>query len=147
MKGGWLVPGTVQGVEVEFLVDSGSDVTLVDSRFYDSIPAYARPHLDPTGCCLPTASGSPMAPVGEAHLKLGFGAQNWSYPFIVSELGSTKATIGNDFLREKECFLDMRLGILGIGNEKLLLQTERTTAACCRVRLAGPVEVPPGHEV
>ena len=73
MKGGWLVPGTVQGVEVEFLVDSGSDVTLVDSRFYDSIPAYARPHLDPRGCCLPTASGSPMAPVGEAHLKLGFG--------------------------------------------------------------------------
>ena len=146
LKGGWLVPGTVQGVEVEFLVDSGSDVTLVDSRFYDSIPAYARPHLDPTGCCLTTASGSPMAPVGEAHLKLGLGAQNWSYPFIVTELGSTKAIIGNDFLREKECFLDMRLGILGIGNEKLLLQTERT-ASCCRVRLAGPVEVPPGHEV
>ena len=70
-----------------------------------------------------------MAPVGEAHLKLGLGVQNWSYPFIVSELGSTKAIIGNDFLREKECFLDMRLGILGIGNEKLLLQTERT-ASC-----------------
>ena len=128
LKGGWLVPGTIQGVNVEMLVDSGSDVTLVDSRFYENIPAAARSKLNPSGCSLTTASGSPMTPVGEAHLHLKLGTQAWSYPFIISELGSTNAIIGNDFLRENGCFLDMRLGLLGIKNEKLLLRTEQTTA-------------------
>ena len=40
----------------------------------------------------------------------------------------------------------MRLGLLGIKNEKLLLRTEQTTA-CCRVRLAETVEIRPNHEV
>ena len=55
------------------LVDSGSDLTLVDSRFYDNIPVTARPRLSPSTCSLNTASGSLMTPVGEAcfHLKLG----------------------------------------------------------------------------
>ena len=146
LKGGWLVPGTIQGVNVEMLVDSGSDVTLVDSRFYENIPAAARPKLNPSDCSLTTASGSPMTPVGEAHLHLKLGTQAWSYPFIISELGSTNAIIGNDFLRENGCFLDMRLGLLGIKNEKLLLRTEQTTA-CCRVRLAETVAIRPNHEV
>ena len=47
-KGLWLVPGTVEGVKVEMLVDSGSDVALVDSKFYNSIPAAARPSLGPS---------------------------------------------------------------------------------------------------
>ena len=84
LKGGWLVPGTIQGVNVEMLVDSGSDVTLVDCRFYENIPAAARPKLNPTDCSLTTASGSPMTPVGEAHLHLKLGTQAWSYPFIFS---------------------------------------------------------------
>ena len=39
-----------------------------------------------------------MTPVGEAHLHLKLGTQAWSYPFIISELGSTNAITGNDFI-------------------------------------------------
>ena len=111
-----------------------------------TLPAAARPKLNPSNCSLTTASGSPMTPVGEAHLHLKLGTQAWSYPFIISEFGSTNTIIGNDFLRENGCFLDMRLGLLGIKNEKLLLRTEQTTA-CCRVRLAETVAIGPNHEV
>ena len=38
-KGLWLVPGTIEGVKVEMLVDSGSDRALVDSKFYNSMPS------------------------------------------------------------------------------------------------------------
>ena len=146
-KGGWLVPGVVEGVEVEMLVDSGSDVTLVDSRFYHSIPAYTKPRLVPSTCSLNTASGSAMSPEGEAKFQIKLDNQTWCYPVIVSKLGSTKVIIGNDFLTDNECLIDLRLGLLRIEDEKVLMRRERTAEFCCRVRLAEPVEIPPSHEV
>ena len=143
----WLVPGVVKGVEVEMLVDSGSDVTLVDSRFYHSIPAFARPRLVPSTCALNTASGSAMSPEGEAKFHIKLGNQTWCYPVIVSRLGLTKVIIGNDFLTDNECLIDLRLGLLRIEDEKVLMRRERKAEFCCRVPPAEPVEIPPSHEV
>ena len=119
-KGGWLVPGVVEGVEVEMLVDSGSDVTFVDSRFYHSIPASTRPGLVPSTCSLNTASGSAMSPEGEAKFQIKLGNQTWCYPVIVSRLGSTKVIIGNYFLTDNECLIDLRLGLLRIKMKRCL---------------------------
>ena len=69
-KGLWLVPGTIEGVKVEMLVDSGSDRVLVDSKFYNSIPAAARPRLGPSTWSVDTVSGSPIVAVGEADFQL-----------------------------------------------------------------------------
>ena len=88
-----------------------------------------------------------MTPVGEACFQLKLGTRMWHYPFIVSKLGSTKVIIGNDFLTENGCFLDLELGLLGIKDEKLLMRREGTAGSCCHVRLAEPVEILPNHEV
>ena len=146
-KGGWLVPGAVKGFEVEMLVESGSDVILVDSRFYHSIQAFTRPRLVPSTCFLNTASGSAMSPEREAKFQIKLGNQMWCYPVIVSRLGLTKFIIGNDFLTDNECLIDLRLGLLRIEDEKVLMRRERIAEFCCGVRLAEPVEIPPSHQV
>ena len=69
-----------------------------------------------------------MITSGEAHFKLQLGNSEWSYPFIVAELGmTTKADLGNNFLRDQESNIDMKLGVLTIDDETHLLQIECTT--------------------
>ena len=108
-KGLWLISGTIKGVKVEMLVDSGSDVALVDSKFYNSIPAAARPRLGPSTWSVDTTPGSPTVAIGEANFQLQLGNQTCSYPFVVAELGLTRISvvIGHDFLEDNKCLVDM----------------------------------------
>ena len=125
-KGLWLVPGTIEGVKVEMLVDSGSDRVLVDSKFYNSIPAAARPRLGRSTWSVDTVSGSPIVPIGEADFQLQLGNQTLSYPFVVADLGLRRISvvIGHDFLEDNKCLVDMGHGFLRIKNEKILMRRE-----------------------
>ena len=128
-KGLWLVPGTIEGVKVEMLVESGSDVALVDSKFYNSIPAAARPRLSPSTRSVDTVSGSPIVAIGEADFQLQLGNQTLSYPFVVADLGLRRISvvIGHDFLEDNKCLVDMGHGFLRIKDEKILMRRKFST--------------------
>ena len=123
-KGLWFVPGTIEGIKVEMLVDSGSDRALVDSKFYNSIPAAARPRLGPSTWSVNTISGSPVVAIGEADFQLQIGNQTLSYPFVVADLGLRRISvvIGHDFLEDNKCLVDMGRGFLRIKDEKILMR-------------------------
>ena len=106
------------------LVDSGSDVALVDSKFYNSIPAAARPRLGPSTWSVDTTSGSSIVAIGEADFQLQLGNQTLSYPFVVADLGLRRISvvIGHDFLEDNKCLVDMGHGFLRIRNEKILIR-------------------------
>ena len=125
-KGLWLVPGTIEGVKVEMFVDSGSDRTLVDSKFYNSIPAAARPRLSPSTWSVDTTSGSSIVAIGEAEFHLQLGNLTCSYPFVVADLGLERISvvIGLDFLEDSECLVDMGHGLLRIQDEKIPMRRE-----------------------
>ena len=125
-KGLWLVPGTIEGVKVEMLVDSGSDRTLVDSKFYNSISAATRPGLGPSTWSVDTTSGSPIVAIGEAEFHLQLGNLTCSYPFVVADLGMRRISvvIGLDFLEDSVCSVDMGHGLLRIQDEKILMRRE-----------------------
>ena len=125
-KGLWLVPGTIEGAKVEMLVDSGSDRALVDSKFYNSIPAAARPRLGPSTWSVDTTSGSPIVAIGEAEFHLQLGNQTCSYPFGVAdlELGRISVVIGLDFLENHGCLVDMGHGLLRMQDENILMRRE-----------------------
>ena len=122
----WLVIGTIEGVKVEMLVDSGSDRALVDSKFYNSIPAAARPRLGPSKWSVDTTSGSPIVSIGEADFQLQLGNQTCSYPFVVAHLGLGRISvvIGFDFLEDSECLVHMGHGLLRIQDEKIPMRRE-----------------------
>ena len=128
-RGLWLVPGTIEGVKVEMLVDSGSDRALVDSKFYNSIPAAARPRLGPSTWSVDTTSGSPIVAIGEAEFHLQLGNLTCSYPFVVADLGLRRISvvIGLVFLEDSECLVDMGHGLLRIQDEKILMRREFST--------------------
>ena len=108
---------------LDLLIESGSDVTLIDVEIYNEIPESVRPLLKETETNLSTASGSPMTTSGQAHFKLQLGNSERSYP---------------------ESNIDMKC--VTIDDETHLLQIERT-ATCCRVRLTDSAEILPQHEM
>ena len=125
-KGLWLVLWTIEGIKVEMLVDSGSDRALVDSKFYNSIPAAARPKLGPSTWSVDTTAGSPIVAIGEAEFHLQLGNLTCSYPFVVADLGLGRISvvIGLHFLEDSECLVDMGHGLLRIQDEKILMRRE-----------------------
>ena len=38
LKGGYVASGSIQAMSVDLLIDSGSDVTLIDVEVYNQIP-------------------------------------------------------------------------------------------------------------
>ena len=83
----------------------------MDSKFYNSIPAAARPRLGPSTWSVDTTSGSPIMAIGEADFQLQLGNQTCSYPFVVADLGlRISVVIGLDFLKDNECLVDMERG-------------------------------------
>ena len=60
IKGGYVASGLIQGMPVDLLIDSGSDVTLIDIEVCNQIPESVRHLLNETETNLSTASGSPM---------------------------------------------------------------------------------------
>ena len=125
-KGLWLVPGAIEGVKVEMLVDSGSDRALVDSKFHNSIPAAARPRLRPSTWSVDMTSGSPIVAIGEAEFHLQLRNLTCSYPLVVADLGLGRISvvIGLDFLEDHGCLVDMQHGLLRIQDEKILMRRE-----------------------
>ena len=145
MQGGRTLTGIIAGDEVNLLVDSGSDVTLLDPAVYNQIKAEHKPQLTEVNCSLNTVSGDRMESYGVADFELTLGQQIWQYPFVVAQMGSIAGILGNDCLRENNCCLDMGFGTLKVNGEVLLLRTERT-GSCCRVRLMETVKIPAEHE-
>ena len=136
--------GIIAGVEVDLLVDTGSDVTLLDPAVYNQIKREHKPELTEVNCSLNTASGDRMESFGAADFELTLGQQSWEYPFVVAQMGPIARILGNNFLRENNCCLDMGLGTLKVNREVLLLRTERT-GSCCRV-MSRPVQEVNTHE-
>ena len=79
IKGGYVDSGLIQGMPVDLLIDSGSDVTLIDVEIYNQIPESVRPLLTETETNLSTASGSPMTTSGQARFELQLGNSEWSW--------------------------------------------------------------------
>ena len=76
IKGGYLIHGKIQGMAVDLLIDSGSDLTLIDIETFNSIPESARPWLQETQVRLSTASGSAMSTRGRPCFAFRLGTAN-----------------------------------------------------------------------
>jgi hypothetical protein len=63
---GLYVPGRVQGVPVEFLIDSGAIISIISSKVYKAIPGKVRPGLRRWINDTVTADGIPLVVQGVA---------------------------------------------------------------------------------
>ena len=94
--------GYVHGTPVNFLVDTGADVTIISPRAYRSIPETTRPELRPTSLTLKLADGSPFPFMGRGVFEVRLGTKTVEHEVWVADVEGD-AILGLEFLRRHQC--------------------------------------------
>ena len=67
-RNGLFVPGTIEGVPVSMLIDSGAAVTVISPRIYAKMSAHVKKGLTATKWCVRSASGDNLSVEGHVEL-------------------------------------------------------------------------------
>ena len=113
---GMYVKGKVGHNEVEILIDSGANISIINYEAYGRMDHEERPVLKVYGIPMVTADGTPMKVYGYADFVFEIGDEPCSYasPLCVADVG-VDMILGYDFLRRYEAVIDMGKSRLGRG--------------------------------
>ena len=148
--GHWFLEGWIGDHAVDFLVDSGSAVTALSCRFYQTLLNAGAPVgvLRPTDRRLRGANGSPIAILGCSSCMVSFLGLRTEFPVLVCDL-STDAIIGTDTLGSiLPHTLDIKKGLLFTEGGVSLQLHHRDAALSGRVFTVGQLHcsIPPCSE-
>jgi len=130
----WCVGSKVQGLDVEFLVDTRASVSILSSELFESIPRDQRPLLRPCKN-LRVANRGLMTLCGKADFVVEMNGQKCIIPLIVANTKNLRGTLGIDFLSQSGCVIDVSRGVLRIGSEDILMD-QIDGQGCMRIVLA-----------
>ena len=144
---GPLVTGSVFGVEVTFLVDTGANVTILKPSVVNKIPVLERPSLERVDTTILLANGSSLPFQGRGHFSIRIGDQQVEHDKWVAEI-ELDGIIGMDFFKKHNCRL-----ILGQGRSELTLSGNVTGCKgidqlpkCARIPAKVTTVIPPRSE-
>ena len=146
--GHWFLEGWIGDHAVDFLVDSGSAVTALSCKFYQTLLKAGAPVgvLRPTDRRLRGANGSPIAILGCSSCMVSFLGLRTEFPVLVCDL-STDAIIGTDTLGSiLPHTLDIKNGLLFTEGGVSLQLHSRDAALSGRVFTVGHCSIPPCSE-
>ena len=144
----WHVQGTIEKLHADFLVDTGSTYTVIDKDFYELIPEFERPPLQPIKLKLKSANGEMLRVYGQADLNLGIGNHCFKYPVKVVALGDRTAILGLDFMNQEDCVLHLAHGLLQIKSQGFKVSLKKSEDNfCARVQVSDTIHVPAWHEM
>lgn len=147
--GGYHVVGSVDGVQVSLLLDTGAAVTVLREDTWSQVTAKNPQALRPwSAVTLVSAGGTPLTVRGCASVQLELGGEEFMVEIVVVSPLTSEAILGLDFLREHEASIDLasrRLHLKGNGCNILLNDptAAREHALEHPVCVARTVEVPP----
>ena len=129
------------------LVDTGSDVTILQKQLFDQCFADSIQEPDPVRSTLITATGESANFYGKVNVNFRIGNRDFIHDVYIADI-KTDGILGLDFLSKYECSIQLGQSSMQIGQEKVPCygNSDLTTPMCCRVCIAEDVEVPPESE-
>ena len=125
----WFLMGWAEDMEVEFMIDTGCQVTILATLVFERMCAadpQVRFRLRPCGRRLVSADSSPLTVKGELELNVVFLGLSCDMLFVVASIGSD-GLLGTEALQS--CLphqLDLRTGqLLAEGRSTLQLHQQR----------------------
>jgi len=125
----------LDGVNREFLLDSGYDMTLLPSHF-------VRTHkMRKSDKKVHAANGAEIIIMGEVTVELQLSDMCIRTEALVSEF-VTEAMLGYDWLVSNDCYWGFRTGQVMIRNKVFPLEARSPAHKCCRVVAQSKVVIP-----
>ena len=98
-RNGLFLPGTIEGVPISMLIDSGAAVTVFSPRIYAKMSAQVKKRLTATKWCVRSAGGDNLSVEGQVELKLQTGQSAWPLTVLVADI-EEDGILGMDCLGE-----------------------------------------------
>ena len=146
----WFLTGWAEEVEIEFMIDTGCQVTILATSVFERMCAadpQVRSRLRPCGRRLVSADSSQLTVTGELELTIVFPGLSCDMLFVVASIGSD-GLLGTEALQS--CWphqLDLHMGQLWAeGRSTLHLHQQRLTPnvkGCLKIS----VLLPPDSEI
>ena len=148
MEEGYFVPAVVANMPLTFLVDTGSNITILSKDLLDVWPQEHFPNLTPVSIQLVTATGECSPFYGKAEIQFTIGNQNLSHEILFADI-KNDGILGVDFLSANRCDVLLSKDHLVLNGEKITCyrSTKDVNPNCCRIALTENVHVPPGSEM
>ena len=148
VTGGYRLTGSINGTNINLLLDTGAAVTLLREDVWKQLAP--KPHsLEPwPGATLVSAGGMPLTVHGCACVNLNLGGRDFKTGMVVVSPLTSEAILGIDFLQGQQAVIDLGCGRLCLKESgcEILLDALPQTLSCTHsqpARTFETVEVPP----
>ncbi|KAL5016451.1 hypothetical protein ScPMuIL_006040, partial [Solemya velum] len=132
--------------KLRFLVDTGSDVTVISVQEFETIFKQNNITLSNEDTSFKTANGEYLQITGSCEINLSIGSCVYPHKVLVANIAE-KAILGNDFLRQYRVVIDLSRNKLKISTNTVQLYCDEGSFQCCKVTAAGNFVMPPESEV
>ena len=105
-KSGWYINSNIQDKPIEFLVDCGSDCTLIDEAVFSSFSPESEIYLTPVSADFVLADGSPLEVFGEFTGIISIRGKPYWQNVVVANLSGLSGILGLDFIEDHDVRLD-----------------------------------------
>ena len=121
----------MNGSGVNFVVNSGSTVTVISTKVYDKISESRKPALKGVHEHFILADGGSMRVQGRCDASLMFSHIEVDHEVVVADI-KAEGLLGSDFMMQHNCVLDFRKGVLEVDVKVVRVREESVCRQCGR---------------
>ena len=142
----WYLSTHIDGVSVQFLVDSVANPNLLSVEVFQELSDEVRAQLEPVQTKLLAANDRQIETFGQVTLQFESQGQAFCEKFVVADLGPLQGILGMRFLRNVNAFMGFREGVLCCSESRLQLESCESSPVF-HVKLVSPVTIAAEHGV
>lgn len=136
---GVYISGFLNGLSIDFLIDSGSTSNIISSKTYELLPENSKPELARSDLVL---QGVQLQTLGIAAFEITFKDQKEQQTAIICDI-ELPAILGQDFLIRNVDRIDYRKMEMKVGNSLLPCWVNGEAEAVCAVHVTEFTTIPP----
>ena len=140
------LPGKVERLPVQILVDTGCTTNLLTKRVFDRLPTALKQQLEPSNSHGVMADGTKMPFHGLIRLVLKIRHYSTEETFVVGQIDED-VILGMPFLARHECSIDFHKQVLQLGGKELQCTDRLGRPLACNVQVHRNIDIPPKQEV